>query len=606
MMHLLALSVVAFLANIVSQKAAPGAVQHNPVNRSELTMMHNEEIARIFDDVADMLELRGENFFRIRAYRNAARTVRDFPAPIVDVGRDRFKEIPGFGADLAAKLATILDTGDLPIRSELMRTFPSGLLELKNLPALGPKRIKLLADRLHIRNRDDLKRAIEAGQLRTIRGFGAKMEKQLLEALAREPDALKPNRISYADAAMVADSLLAHMRGCASVEQLEIAGSFRRRRETIGDLDIVATSANASEVLEHFLAFPAIIKTLGAGETRASVVLNSGLQVDLRVVPRSSWGAALVYFTGSQAHCVHLRRIAQNLGLLLNEYGLYRGAEPVAGAEEEEVYRGLGLSWIPPELREDRGEIDAARNDRLPKVIELADLRGDLHAHSTWTDGRASIEEMAKSAQAAGLEYFALTDHSQRLAMVHGLDPFRLREQWAEIEATAARLSGITILRGIEVDILDDGTLDLPDDVLSELDWVVASVHSKLDMEPDAMTRRMIRAIRNRNVDVIGHPSGRVIGHREPSSFDLGEIMRAAREEGCALEVNSQADRLDLTDIACLAAKHAGVKLVISSDAHSTRGFGLLRYGISQARRGWLEAADVLNTRPLGQLRQRD
>jgi DNA polymerase (family 10) len=568
-------------------------------------MMRNEAIAHIFDDVADMLEISGENFFRVRAYRNAARAVRDFPAPLAELARDRFEEIPGFGADLAAKLATILDTGDLPIRTELMSTFPSGLLELKHLPALGPKRIKLLADRLRIRNREDLKRAIEAGQLRTIRGFGVKMEGRLLEALAREPDAIKPNRISYADASIVADALLGHMRGCPGLERLEIAGSFRRRRETIGDLDIVTASANASAVLECFRAFPAVIKTLGAGETRASVILNSGLQVDLRVVPRSSWGAALIYFTGSQAHCVHIRRIAQKLGLLLNEYGLYCGEEALAGSEEEGVYGALGLSWIPPELREDRGEVDAARDGRLPKLIELAELRGDLHSHSTWTDGRASIEEMAKSAQAAGLEYFALTDHSQRLAMVHGLDPLRLHEQWSEIEAVAARLDGITILRGIEVDILEDGALDLPDDVLGELDWVVASAHSKLDMEPDAMTRRIIRAIRNRNVDVIGHPSGRVIGHREPSGFDMGEIMRVAREEGCALEVNSQAHRLDLTDTACLAAKQAAVKLVISSDAHSTHGFSLLRHGISQARRGWLEATDVLNTRRVGELRQR-
>jgi DNA polymerase (family X) len=567
-------------------------------------MMRNEEIAHIFDDIADMLEIGGENFFRVRAYRNAARAVRDFPAPVAELARDRFKEIPGFGADLSAKLVTILDTGDLPIRIELMSTFPSGLLELKNLPALGPKRIKLLADRLHIRNRDDLERAIAAGQLRTIRGFGPKMEQRLLEALARQPDAIKPKRISY-DARIAAEGLLDHMRGCTGLEQIEIAGSFRRSRETVGDLDIVTAAANASAVLERFLALPAILKKLGAGETRTSVVLNTGLQVDLRVVPRLSWGAALVYFTGSQAHCIHIRRIAQNRGLLLNEYGLYRGTEQVAGSEEEEVYRSLGLSWIPPELREDRGEVDAAREGRLPKLIELADLRGDLHCHSTWTDGRASIEEMAKSAQAAGLEYFALTDHSQRLAMVRGLDPPRLREQQLEIEAVNARLSGFTILRGIEVDILEDGTLDLPDGVLGELDWVVASIHSKLDMEPATMTRRMIRAIRNRNVDVVGHPTGRVLGQREPSGFDFGEIMRVAREEGCALEVNSQTDRLDLNDTACLAARHAGVKLVISSDAHSARGFSLLQYGIGQARRGWLGAADVLNTRPHEQLRQR-
>jgi DNA polymerase (family 10) len=566
--------------------------------------MRNEEIARIFDDVADMLEIGGENFFRVRAYRNAARAVRDFPAPLAELARDRFTEIPGFGTDLAAKLATVIDTGDLPARIELMRTFPRGLLELKNLPALGPKRIKLLADRLHVRNREDLRSAIEAGQLRTIHGFGSKMEERLLEALAREPDTLKPSRITYAEAAIPADSLLAHMCRCAAVERIEIAGSFRRRCETIGDLDIVAASGDPSTVIGHFLAFPAVIRTLGAGETRASVVLNTGLQVDLRVVAQPSWGAGLIYFTGSQPHCIRLRRIAQNLGLLLNEYGLYRATELIAGREEEEVYRNLGLSWIPPELREDRGEIDAARDGRVPKLVEISDLRGDLHSHSTWTDGRASIEDMAKSAQVAGLEYFALTDHSQRLAMVHGLDAKRVREQWSEIEAVAARVRGITILRGIEVDILEDGTLDLPDDLLSELDWVVASVHSKLEMEPDAMTRRMARAIRNRNVDVIGHPSGRVLGHREPSSFDMGEIMRVAREEGCALEINSQADRLDLTDTACLAAKRAGVKLVISSDAHSTRGFTQLRYGIGQARRGWLEMADVLNTRPLERLRQ--
>ena len=567
--------------------------------------MRNEEIARVFDDIADMLEISGENFFRVRAYRNAARAVRDFPAPLAELERDRFKEIPGFGVDLAAKLATIIDTGDLPVRLELMRSFPSGLLELKNLPALGPKRIKLLADRLHIRSRDDLRRAIQAGQLRTIRGFGPKMEERLLEALAREPAVIKPSRITYADATVVADAMRAHMSSCAGLHRLEIAGSFRRRRETIGDLDIVAASQNASAVIERFLAFPSIIKTLGAGETRASVVLNTGLQLDLRVILPASWGAALVYFTGSQAHCIRLRRIAQNLGLLLNEYGLYRGTETVAGREEHEIYGALGLSWIPPELREDRGEVDAARDHRLPQLVEVADLRGDLHSHSTWTDGRASIEQMARSAQAADLEYFALTDHSQRLAMVHGLDPVRVREQWVEIEAVAARLNGITILRGIEVDILEDGTLDLPDDLLSELDWVVASAHSKLDMDSDAMTQRIARAMRNPNVDVIGHPSGRVLGHREPSSFDMGEIMRVARGEGCALEVNSQADRLDLNDTWCLTAKRAGVKLVISSDAHSTRGFRLLKYGVGQARRGWLEAADVLNTRPLSQLRQR-
>jgi DNA polymerase (family 10) len=567
--------------------------------------MRNEEIARIFEEIADMLEIAGENFFRVRAYRNAARTVRDFPAPLSDLPRDQFKQIAGFGSDLADKLATILDTGDLPLRVQLMQSFPTGLLELKNLPGLGPKRIKLLADRLNVRNRDDLKRAIQAGQLRTIPGFGPKMEQRLLEALSREAGSARPKRITYAEAAIAADNLVSHMRGCGAVARLEVAGSFRRRRETIGDLDILAASDNPKEIIERFFGYAAVIKTLSSGDTRAAAMLNSGLQVDLRVVPKSSWGAALVYFTGSQAHCIHLRRIAQSQGLLLNEYGLYRGSELIAGAEEDEIYQGLGLPWIPPELREDRGEIDAARSGHLPELIDLRDLRGDLHSHSNWTDGRASIEEMAKAAEAAGLEYFAVTAHSQRLAMVHGLGPDRLREQWREIDAVAGRLKGIRILRGIEVDILEDGSLDLPDDVLRELDWVVASVHSKLDMDAEQMTRRMVRAICNRNVDVIGHPTGRVLGHREPSTFELGEVLRVAKEEGCALEVNCQAERLDLNDTACLAAKHAGVKLVVSSDAHSTRGFSLLHYGIGQARRGWLEAGDVLNTRPITQLRQR-
>jgi DNA polymerase (family X) len=334
-------------------------------------------------------------------------------------------------------------------------------------------------------------------------------------------------------------------------------------------------------------------------------VLSGGLQVDLRVVTRESYGAAMVYFTGSQAHCIHLRRVAQRKDMLLNEYGLFGGDQRIAGATEEEVYAALGLPWIPPELREDRGEIEAAAEGRLPKLLTLEDLRGDLHSHSTYTDGRASIEQMATRARDAGLDYLAVTDHSRRIAMSHGLDPARLRDQWREIETVGKHLHGFKLLRGIEVDILDDGSLDLPDDVLGELDWVVASVHYKLNQSVAEMTQRMIKAIRNPHVDVIGHPSGRLLTGREPSAFDLAEVLRVAREEGCALEVNSQPERLDLTDNACLSAKHAGVKVVVSSDAHHPRDFAMLRYGVNQARRGWIEPGDVLNTRPLAQLRQR-
>ena len=357
--------------------------------------------------------------------------------------------------------------------------------------------------------------------------------------------------------------------------------------------------------MKHFTAFPGITEVIGSGETKTTVVLKGGLQVDLRVVPPKSFGAALAYSTGSKSHNVHLRRIAQTRGLLLNEYGLFRGDTVVAGKTEDEVYRALGLAWVPPELREDRGEIEAAASGKLPRLIERKDLRGDLHSHSLYTDGRASIEEMARQARESGLEYLAITDHSRRITMAHGLDPKRLHEQRREIDGIRKKLSGITLLQGIEVDILDDGQLDLPPDALAELDWVVASVHYKLEQDPAEMTRRLIKAIRNPNVDVIGHPSGRLLGHREPSKFDLREILRVAREEGCALEIDSQPDRLDLTDTACLAAKRAGVKVVISSDAHSTRDFGLLDYGVNQARRGWIEKDDVLNTRPLRNLRPR-
>ena len=566
--------------------------------------MRNDDIARVLDEIAEMLEIRGENFFRIRAYRNAARTVRDHPIALADMPRADLSEIPGIGEDLAGKIGTLLDRGEIPLHAELMKAISPGLLELRHLPGLGPKRIKLLADRLKIRDRGDLERAAKAGQLRTIRGFGAKMEERLLTALAAGAAQATERRYSWADAAATVAELTAHLKQSREVEAIEAAGSFRRRRETVGDLDLLIASNHPDTVMRRFLAFPEIARSLGAGETKASAVLRSGMQVDVRVVPHESWGAAIVYFTGSKAHGVHLRKIAQAHGMLLNEYGLYHGDRVVAGADEEGIYRALGLKLIAPELREDRGEIEAAAaHGHLPHLVAAGDLRGDLHTHSTWTDGRASIEEMARAARERGLKYFALTDHSKRLTMVHGLNATRLRSQWREIEKAEAK-TGIKILRGIEVDILDDGRLDLDDGILGELDWVVASVHSKFEQDERTMTRRLVRAIGNPNVDVIGHPSGRLIGRRAPSVFDLGEVLRAAHGEGCALEVNSQPDRLDLTDTDCMAAKHAGVKLVISSDAHHPHDFAMLEYGVNQARRGWIEPADVLNTQSVEALRR--
>ncbi len=566
--------------------------------------MQNTEIAKVLDEVGDMLELSGENFFRVRAYHNAARAIHDQSAAVAKMTRDEIDKIPGIGADLAGKIATLITTGELPLHRELSRKFTGELLELRTIPGLGPKRIKTLIDRLHIRNRADLERAAKAGKLRGIKGFGQTMEEKILETIART-ESQPARRILYSEAEEVAASLVAHLRACRAIEQLEVAGSFRRRRETIGDLDILAAASNSQAVMDRFVAFPAVSEVSAKGDTRSAVVLRSGLQIDLRVVPRASFGAALAYFTGSKPHNIHLRRIAQDRGLLLNEYGLFRGESIVAGRTEERVYRALGLSWIPPELREDRGEIEAAASGSLPKLITRDDLKGDLHTHSTYTDGRNSILEMVQKARECGLRYVAVTDHSRRLAMAHGLDRTRLHEQAHEIERLRTQFKDIAILRGIELDILDDGSLDLPDDILAQLDWVVASVHYKLDQDPREMTRRLTKAIRNRNVDAIGHPTGRLLGRREASRFEFDEILRVAREEGCAMEIDSQPDRLDLTDTLCMAAKRSGVKLVVTSDAHSPREFEFLAYGINQARRGWIEARDILNTRPLKSFRER-
>jgi DNA polymerase (family 10) len=573
-------------------------------DRTGEAAMDNQEIAKVFDEVADLLEITGENFFRVRAYRNAARTLSDYPQPLGEMSREELGELPGIGEDLAAKISELSAGKEIDIHRDLLKKVPHGLLDLRRIHGLGPKRIKLLHEELGVRDLPSLERAAEAGAIAKVRGLGARLEEQVLKAL-KERQAEPEKRMMYFEAARIVDKLLAHLHKSRAVKVLEVAGSFRRRRDTVGDLDILAVSDQPAAVMKQMIAYPGVKDTLGSGATKTSVMLSDGLQVDLRVVERKSYGAALMYFTGSKAHNVHLRRIAQGKHLLLNEYGLFKGENSVAGAEEKGVYRALGLEWIEPELREDRGEIEAAQHHQLPDLIQRKDLRGDLHTHSTWTDGRASIEEMARAAKAAGLEYYAVTDHSQRLKMARGLDAKRLREQWKEIEKVEARVGGIRMLRGIEVDVLDDGTLDLPDAVLRELDWVVASVHSKLEMDRDAMTRRMIGAIRNPVVDVIGHPSGRLIGRRSASSFDLDAVLKAAHEEECALEVNSQPERLDLTDTACIAAKHAGVKLVISSDSHATSQFEGLEFGVNQARRGWIEAQDVLTTRALKNLRPR-
>lgn len=562
--------------------------------------VQNAEIASMFDQTADLLEIKGESQFRVRAYRRAARTIEGLPQSVRNMlaeGAD-LSDLPGIGKDLAEKIADIVKTGHFELLNSLKRKLPGELGEMAALPGLGPKRIKLLYDKLKVRTLADLRKAIVAGRLHKIRGFGPVIEKKLGEAL-KKPTEVKRFKLATAEAE--AEALVSYLRDGGRVV---IAGSYRRRRETVGDLDILITAKHGEEAGDKLAAYDNVAEVLAHGPTRTTVVLRSGIQVDLRAVPEQSYGAALLYFTGSKAHNIALRGIANGRKWKLNEYGLFSGKRRIAGETEEEIYKKLGLAYVPPEMREDRGEISFARAGKIPRLVTVEDIRGDLHVHSNWTDGTAPIEDMALAAQACGYEYMALTDHSQRVAMSHGLDPARVARQIREIDKLNAKMKGFTVLKGIEVDILKDGSLDLPDSTLAKLDVVVASVHSFFDLPREAQTERVVRAMRNPYVSIIGHPTGRLIGEREPYEIDMDRLTSAARELNCSLEINSQPDRLDLNDIHAHMAKSKGVKLSVSTDAHSVNSFRYIRFGIDQARRAWLTADDVINTRPLADLRK--
>jgi DNA polymerase (family 10) len=568
--------------------------------RSVAMPVQNAEIAAMFDQTADLLEIQGENQFRVRAYRRAARIIGDLPQSVkglLAAGRD-LSELPGIGKDLAGKIAGIVQTGHFALLDALKKKLPGQLGDIAGLPGLGPKRVKLLYDKLKVRTLDDLRRIVKAGRLHELHGFGPVLEKKLLGALEK-PAPQRRFKLSVAEAE--AEALVAFLRASGRVV---VAGSYRRRRDTVGDLDVLVTAQDAAAVGDKLVGYENVAEVLAHGPTRTTIVLRSGLQVDLRAVAEQSYGAALLYFTGSKAHNIALRGLANERGWKLNEYGLFAGKRRIAGATEEEVFAKLGLAYVPPELREDRGEVAAATLNRLPRLVSLADIRGDLHVHSDWTDGRSTIAAMAEAAQARGYEYMALTDHSRRVAMAHGLDPARVSRQIREVDRVNARMRGFAILKGIEVDILKDGRLDLPDATLSQLDIVVASVHSHFDLARAVQTDRVIRAMENRHVSVIAHPTGRLIGEREPYEIDMERVISAAHDLGCCLEINAQPDRLDLNDAHIHAAKAKGVKLAISTDAHSIDTLDYMRFGIDQARRGWLEADDVINTRSLAALRK--
>ena len=567
-------------------------------------MVHNAEVATAFEEMADLLEIEGANPFRVRAYRFAARTLRDLPAEVGEMvakGED-LTSLPGIGDDLAGKIKEILATGTAAALEAQRKRVPATLTELLRIPGLGPKRVKTLAHELKVRSLSELQTAAQAGRVRTLAGFGEKTEQHILDALATR--LAEAPRVQRAVAIPYAEALVAYLEQSSGVSRVIAAGSYRRGLETIGDLDILVTAPAGRTVMDRFVAYQEVRDVLAHGATKSSVRLQSGLQVDLRVVPQESYGAALLYFTGSKSHNVVLRQLAQQRGLKLNEYGVFRGDKPVAGETEESVYASLGLPWIPPELREGRGEIDAAKAGRLPHLVDLQDLKGDLHAHTRATDGRNSLPEMAEAARLRGLRYFAITDHSRRLTMAKGLDSARLLQQTEAIDRLNATLSGITILKGIEVDILEDGNLDLPDEVLGRLDLVVGAVHSRFNLSNRRQTERIMKAMDHPHFSILAHPSGRLIGRREPYEVDMLRIIRKARERRCFLEINAHPERLDLTDIHCRMAKEEGVLLAVNTDAHSMLDLENARFGVGQARRGWLEKSDVLNTRSYAELRK--
>lgn len=560
--------------------------------------VHNADVAALFYRLAELLEIEGANPFRVRAYRRAAATIENLTEPVahmVDRGAD-LDALPGIGEDLAGKIREICETGRCSALEEVEARTPSALAALAAIPGLGPKRVQVLHEKLGINSVEDLRKAAEAGRVRELPRFGKAFEAKLLAQLVKAAPAGE-RRLRLATAEDFAGPLVAWLKGAPGVREVVVAGSFRRRKETVGDLDILATAADGAAAMQRFVAYGEVAEVVARGPTRATVLLKGGLQVDLRVVPEESYGAALVYFTGSKAHNIALRRIAQERGLKISEYGVFQGMRRIAGRTEAQVYGSVGLPWIAPELREDRGEIDAAYAGRLPTLVELSDIRGDLHVHTRASDGGSSLEEMAAAAAALGYEYMAVADHSRHATAAHGLDTARLAAQMDEIDRLNARKPGVRVLKSCEVDILKDGRLDLSDAILKRLDLVVAAIHSDFDLPAEDQTARIVRALESGRVHILAHPLGRLIGERPGYAVDLPKVMAVAKAMGCLLEMNGHPARLDLDDVHARAAKEMGLMVSIASDAHSAMGLSAMRHGVDQARRGWLTAADVANTR---------
>ena len=566
--------------------------------------MQNAEIARLLSDVADLLEISAGNPFKVRAYRNAARTVADHPDPIAELvagGDFDLTDLPGIGGGIAKEITALVETGTLPQRQQLVATIPPGLLDLLRIPGLGPKRVKLFHEKLKVNSVADLKDALEKGKIARLQGFGPKLLEKIREGVSGAAAGAQKRMVLH-EAEQYARAIVEYLKAGGGIDAIDVAGSFRRRRETIGDLDIVVScnkAAAAAAVIQRFTKFGEVREVASQGDTRSTVRLSSGLQVDLRVVEPAAFGAAMQYFTGSQAHNIELRKIAQAKKLKLNEYGLYRGSKSIAGRTEADVYGALDLDWIPPELREGRDEIALAREHKLPALVTLEEIRGDLQMHTDASDGKATLAEMVEAARALGYAYIAITDHSPRTSMA-GQTPAELRAQWKAIDRLNERLAGggFRVLKSVEMDILENGKLDLPDAVLADADYVVATIHYGLKQSERQLTDRLLAAIDNRWVDAIGHPTGRIVPGRPSYPLDFDVVAKAAANAKCLLEINGS-ERMDLPDTLAAAAKGHGVRFVLSTDAHNQRELGFMRFAVAVARRAGVTAADILNTRPL-------
>ncbi|SHG11857.1 DNA polymerase (family 10) [Microbulbifer donghaiensis] len=564
--------------------------------------VHNSEIADAFDRLADLLEIEDANPFRVRAYRNAARTVRGYPRSMSDLLADGIDltELPDIGDDLAKKIQVLVETGKLPLLEEVEARTPPALSELMKIEGLGPKRVRALFLELNIKTLDDLKEAAESGKIHDVAGFGDKSEEKIRKRV--EKFSGERPRTLLIDAEENARPLVEYLRKAEGIKDVIIAGSFRRRKDTVGDLDILITARKDSPIMDHFTRYDEVEEVASKGKTRSTVYLRSGIQVDLRVVPQVSYGAAQHYFTGSKAHNIAVRKMGIKKGYKINEYGVFDGDQRIAGKTEKSVYAAVGLPFIPPELRENHGELEAAGQGNLPKLITLENIRGNLHTHTKASDGHNTLREMAEAAAKLGYDYLAITEHSKSLAVARGLSVKQLREHLEKIDALNEQLDGIVLLKSSEVDILEDGSLDYPDEVLRELDFTVCAIHQKFDLPRKKQTERILRAMDNPNFNILAHPSGRLINKRDPYETDLEKILEAAKERGCFAELNAQPQRLDLTDEGCMMAKDIGVRISIATDAHSTFDLEHMRCGVDQARRGWLEKSDVINCLPLQSL----